>query len=100
MNTTQKGFSSFGWALALLCLPSALWPLALLVSPSFSQHSELTLFQADFFSVVFWIYPFILLLVALVLFQIHKKNPLLAKILLSLSFIVFYGLVGYIVSFF
>lgn len=99
MNT-QKGFSSFSWGLALLCLPSALWPLALLISPSFSQHSELTSFQVDFFSIVFWIYPFVLLAVALLLSQIHKKNQRVSKILLSCCFIGFYSLIGYIVSYF
>ncbi|WP_301099174.1 DUF5389 family protein [Otariodibacter sp.] len=100
MNTIQKGFSSFSWALALFCLPSALWPLALLVSPSFSQHSKLTVLQADFFSIVFWVYPFVLLTIALILFRVHKKNKQLSKILLSCSFIGFYGLIGYIVSYF
>lgn len=96
----QKGFSKFSWALALFCLPSALFPLAWFLSPSFSSHPDLTDGQIDFFSITFWSYPLFLLLIAGLLFKLHQAFPAMAKILLVVAFIAFYGLVWHIVSYF
>lgn len=96
----QKGFSPFSWALALFCLPSALFPLAWFVTPAFSQHPSLSAGQINFFSISFWIYPVVLLAVAGILFKLHQHRPALAKGLLGLGFIAFYGLLAHIVSFF
>lgn len=92
----QQGFSKFSWALALFCLPSALWPLALLVSPKFSDNPNLTPSQIDWFSTSFWIYPFVLLAISGVLYKLHHSKKRLASGLLTLGFITFYGLVFYI----
>ncbi|WP_373820230.1 DUF5389 family protein [Glaesserella sp.] len=94
----QKGFSSFSWALALFCVPSALWPLALLVSPKFSGHPHLTATQINWFSIAFWVYPLVLLVIAGILYKLYQSNTALAKGLLLLSFIGFYGLLFYIVE--
>lgn len=96
----QKGFSGFAWALALFCLPSALFPLALLVSPQFSSHPGLTSVQIDFFSIVFWVYPVVLFAIAGVLYRLRQSFPTLAIALLLVSFIAFYALAGYIFRYF
>ena len=92
----QQGFSKFSWALALFCLPSALWPLALLVSPKFSDNPNLTPSQIDWFSTVFWIYPFVLLAISGILYKLYQSKKGLASGLLTLGFFAFYGLVFYI----
>lgn len=96
----QKGFSKFTWALALFCLPSALFPLTWFLSPSFSQHPNLTDGQINFFSITFWVYPLVLLIISAVLFKLHQKAPMLAKILLAVAFIAFYALAWHIISYF
>ncbi|MDH2997080.1 hypothetical protein A1D22_05215 [Pasteurellaceae bacterium LFhippo2] len=92
----QQGFSKFSWALALFCVPSALWPLALLVSPKFSDNPNLTPSQIDLFSITFWVYPFVLLTLAGIFYKIHQSNKNLARILLIAGFALFYGAVVYI----
>ena len=92
----QQGFSKFNWALALFCLPSALWPLALLVSPKFSDNPNLTPSQIDWFSTSFWIYPFVLLAISGILYKLYQSKKGLASGLLTLGFLAFYGLVFYI----
>lgn len=87
----QQGFSKFAWALGALCAPACLWPLALLVSPGLSDNQNLSHFQFNLFSILLWIYPLILLCVAVVLTKLHKKNAKLARILLMIAFILFYG---------
>ncbi|OOR99699.1 hypothetical protein B0187_02480 [Haemophilus paracuniculus] len=94
----QQGFSPFSWALALFCLPTALIPLALLVSPKFSSNPNLTPFQVDLFSTAFWTYPFFLFLIAGILFKLHQSRPALARALLAVSFVGFYGFLTYIVQ--
>lgn len=95
----QARFSPFSWALALFCLPSSLWPLALLVSPKFSEHPQLSATQIDLFSIAFWVYPFVLLTVAGILYKVHQAHQNLARLLLGLAFIGFYGLFFYIVRY-
>lgn len=92
----QKGFSGFAWALALFCLPSALFPLALLVSPKFSTHPGLSSWQIDFFSITFWVYPLVLFVLSGILYRLHQFFPKLAIYLLAFSFALFYGLLFYI----
>lgn len=94
------GFSKFSWALALFCLPSALFPLALIISPQFSHHPTLTPMQIDLFSIAFWIYPLVLLSLSGMLFKLHRTRPTWAKALLAVGFLAFYGLLWHIVSFF
>lgn len=96
----EQGFSKFTWALALFCLPSALFPLAWFLSPSFSQHPDLTDSQINFFSIVFWIYPLALLVISAILFKIHRYQSKLAWGLLLVSFIAFYALLSHIISYF
>lgn len=91
----QKSSSKFNWALALLCLPCALWPLALLISPKFSDLG-LSPAQVNWFSITFWIYPLVLFVIALLLYKLHQSQKVLARGLLILSFIGFYALLGYI----
>ncbi|WGE89221.1 DUF5389 family protein [Actinobacillus arthritidis] len=93
----QKSSSKFNWALAFFCLPSALWPLALLISPKFSSLA-LTPTQINWFSTAFWIYPFVLFVIALVLYKLHQSKKALARGLLLLSLIIFYALLGYIIQ--
>lgn len=99
MQHMQQGFSKFSWALALFCLPSALFPLALIISPQFSKLPHLTPSQIDFFSITFWVYPLVLLAIAGLLAKLHQSQPSLAKGLLGAAFIGFYALLAYIVSF-
>ena len=94
----QQGFSKFSWALALFCLPIALWPLALFVSPKFSDSPNLSEFQINSFSVVFWVYPFVLFALSGILHKIYQTNKPLAKGLLTFSFILFYRVFIYIVK--
>ncbi len=91
-------FSKFSWALALFCLPSALWPLALLVSPKFSNHPNLTSAQIEGFSILFWTYPAILLLIASLLYKLHQSHRTLANGLLLAAFTLFYSGFGYVLS--
>ncbi|WGE31808.1 DUF5389 domain-containing protein [Actinobacillus genomosp. 2] len=93
----QKSSSKFNWALAFFCLPAALWPLALLISPKFSSLA-LSPTQINWFSTAFWIYPFVLFVIALVLYKLHQSKKALARGLLLLSLIIFYALLGYIIQ--
>ncbi|AUI66901.1 MULTISPECIES: DUF5389 family protein [Glaesserella] len=94
----QQGFSKFSWALALFCLPSALWPLALLVSPALSENPNLTPSQIDLFSTAFWIYPFVLLTLSGILYRIYRSKKGIASVLLAISFAAFYGFLCYMFS--
>lgn len=95
---SQQGFSKFTWALALFCLPSALFPLAWFVSPSFSDNPQLSDTQKDIFAIAFWIYPIVLLTASSLLYRLNQKKPALAKSLLVAGFAAFYLFVGYIFS--
>ncbi|MDC2826052.1 DUF5389 family protein [Rodentibacter pneumotropicus] len=89
-------FSKFAWGLAAFCIPVLLWPLALLISTHFSQNQALTEGLINLFSTLFWIYPFILAVIARLLYKLHAKRPACAECLLAISAVVFYGVLVYI----
>ncbi|OOF41687.1 hypothetical protein BKK49_04525 [Rodentibacter rarus] len=89
-------FSRFAWGLAIFCMPILLWPLALLVSTGFSKNPVLTEGQINLFSTFFWIYPFILTIVARLLYKLHTKFPKFAARLLMASMVIFYSFFSYI----
>ncbi|MBF0752515.1 MULTISPECIES: DUF5389 family protein [Pasteurellaceae] len=89
-------FSGFAWGLAIFCMPVLLWPLALLISTGFSKNPILTEEQSHLFSTFFWLYPFILAIVARIVYKLHAKHPNLAVRLLVLSTISFYVILVYI----
>lgn len=90
----MQRFSKFSWALALFCLPSTLWPLALLVSPALSSQSDLTASQISWFSILFWTYPLILLGLAGLLFKLYQRHRNLAIIFISNCFFEFLCFIG------
>ena len=96
-NNLPQGFSPFAWALAAFCLPALLWPLALLISPAILKNQALSQSQMDWMSNFFWLYPFVLGLIARLAFKLHSGQPKAAKILLALSAFAFYGILIYVV---
>lgn len=98
LTHTPTSFSKFSWAIALFCLPSALFPLALIVSPQFSKHPDLSPREIDLFSITFWIYPVLLFGISIALFKLRQTRPTLANRLLLIAFIGFYALFAYIIS--
>lgn len=98
LTQTPTSFSKFSWAIALFCLPSTLFPLALIISPQFSHHPDLSPRQIDLFSILFWIYPAVLFGISIMLFKLRKTRPHLANKLLLVAFIGFYTLLTYIVG--
>ena len=98
-QTMPTGFSGFAWGLAAFCLPILLWPMASLLSTAFVKNPTLSGFQIDLFSIIFCIYPFVLVLIARLLYKLHQYKPKLAVKLLLLSMVIFYIVlvsVGYI----
>ncbi|OOF44108.1 DUF5389 family protein [Rodentibacter trehalosifermentans] len=91
-------FSGFAWGLAVFCMPVLLWPLALLVSTGFAKNPALTEEQINLFSTLFWIYPFVLAIIARLLYKLRQKHPKLAVHLLGLSAVGFYGTLIYILA--
>lgn len=89
-NTMPCGFSGFAWGIGGFCAPVLLWPMALLLSVQFAKNPALSEGQANTFATLFWIYPFILLLVARILYKLRAYKPRLAKQLLALSAVIFY----------
>lgn len=89
-------FSGFAWGIGAFCVPILLWPLALLLSTSFAKNPSLSETQINLFSTLFWVYPFILAIVARLLYKLHEKRPTLAARLLGLSAVSFYGILIYI----
>lgn len=83
-------FSPFAWGLAAFCSPILLCPKALLISTAFSKNPHLTNWQINLFSILFWVYPFILAITARILYLIHQHKPKLANKLLILSAVIFY----------
>lgn len=89
-HSIQKGFSLFAWGIAVFCAPVLLCPMALLLSTVFAKNPNLETWQINLFSTLFWIYPFILAIIARILYKLHLKKPKLAASLLFLSAIIFY----------
>jgi len=92
-----QGFSRFSWALAGLCFPIVLWPLALLLSPTLLENPTLTYTQSLAFSCFFWFYPFVLGMIARILFKLHQNRPHFAQKLLVGSAVLFWSCTIYIV---
>ena len=80
-QTMPTGFSGFAWGI---------WPMASLLSTAFAKNPTLSDFQVDLFSIIFWVYPFVLVLVARLLYKLHQHKPKLAVKLLLLSAVIFY----------
>ncbi|WP_147285453.1 DUF5389 family protein [Phocoenobacter uteri] len=93
----NSSFSKFSWALVGLCLPCALWPLALLLTPALSNVGFSGLWL-NILSISLWVYPFILFYVAYLLHKSHKNNNKSVKFWLLISYIIAYGYWGYIFS--
>lgn len=93
----SHSFSAFSWALALFCLPSILWPLALLLSPAIADNPTLSKLEITGFSTALWIYPFILLTIAILLKKLHKHTSRIAIIMLIIGFILFYSGLFYLI---
>lgn len=89
-NHLPQGFSRFSWGLAFLCLPTTLYPIALFLSPNFSENPNLTTFTIRLLTTFFWIYPALLLACAVFLNHLYKKHPKLAKLSLIFGIMVFY----------
>ena len=89
-QTMPTGFSGFAWGLTAFCLPILLWPMASLLSTAFVKNPTLSNFQIDLFSIIFWVYPFVLVLIARLLYKLHQHKPKLAVKLLLLSAVIFY----------
>lgn len=89
-------FSGFAWGIGAFCAPVLLWPLALLLSTSFAKNPSLSETQINLFSTLFWVYPFILAIVARLLYKLYEKRTTLAARLLGLSAVIFYGVFIYI----
>ena len=85
-QTMPTGFSGFAWGIAAFCLPILLWPMASLLSTAFAKNPTLS----DLFSIICWVYPFVLVLIARLLYKLHQHKPKLAVKLLLLSALIFY----------
>lgn len=95
-QTMPQGFQPFTWGIAIFCLPILLWPLALLISPNLSKNPLLSEWQISWMSVFLWVYPFVMALVARLLFKLHQQHRQLAKKLLILAAIIFYIIACYV----
>ncbi|MDO4429970.1 MAG: DUF5389 domain-containing protein [Lonepinella koalarum] len=91
-----RGFDPFSWSLGRFCWPIVLWPLALLISPNLMKNSELNYGEMVGMSVFLWTYPFILGIIARILFKLNQRNPKKAKKSLIISALVFWLIVIYI----
>ncbi|VTU09451.1 Uncharacterised protein [Actinobacillus porcinus] len=92
-----KGLSGFSWALVGLCFPILLWPLALLLSPALLENPNLSATTSLMFACIFWFYPFLLGIIARMLFKLHQKQPHFAVKILVCCAIIFWVAVGYII---
>ncbi|QPB43668.1 DUF5389 family protein [Rodentibacter haemolyticus] len=95
-NLYADKIQQFTWAIAAFCVPVLLWPLALLISTGFSKSTVLNEGQINLFSTLCWIYPFILAIIARILYKLHHRAPTLAATLLGISAVIFYGVLIYI----
>ncbi|MDO5054146.1 MAG: DUF5389 domain-containing protein [Pasteurella oralis] len=97
-KSIPTGFSGFSWAIAIFCLPILLWPLALTISPNLLKSPNLTESEMIFMSVFLWVYPFGLAIAARIIYRINQHNHALARNLLMISAVIFYGLLFYVAS--
>lgn len=96
-KSLPDGFSRFSWLLAGFCLPILFWPLSLLLSPAIFDNPELDYFNRTFISFSMWLYPFVLAIMARILFKLNQRHPNLAKKALIASAVIFWCVVGYVV---
>lgn len=92
------GFSGFSWAIAIFCLPILLWPLALTISPNLLKNPRLTESEMTLMSIFLWVYPFCLGGIARIAYRLHASRPRLARNVLLVSTVCFYGFVCYVGS--
>ncbi|PJG83693.1 DUF5389 domain-containing protein [Caviibacterium pharyngocola] len=95
-QSMPKEFSGFFWALMGFCLPVFLWPLALLISPNLLKNTNLTDFQVTAMSIFLWVYPFVLGIMARVIYKVHQTAPQSGKRLLGISAVIFYAVLCYV----
>ncbi|KYK79619.1 hypothetical protein SC936_07670 [Aggregatibacter actinomycetemcomitans serotype e str. SC936] len=95
-SNLPSGFSPFSWAIAMFCLPVLLWPLALLISPNLLNNPNLSDSQIHAMSVFLWGYPFVLGIIARILYKLHERKPTLARQGLTISAVIFYGVLFYV----
>ncbi|KYK96254.1 hypothetical protein ANH9776_01895 [Aggregatibacter actinomycetemcomitans serotype e str. ANH9776] len=95
-SNLPSGFSPFSWAIAMFCLPVLLWPLALLISPNLLNNPNLSDSQIHAMSVFLWGYPFVLGIIARILYKLHERKPTLARRGLTISAVIFYGVLFYV----
>ena len=93
-----EGFSLFQWALAAFCLPILLWPLAILISPNLGKNLQVRELQINAMSIFLWIYPFVLGIIARILFKLERRKPTVAKRLLVVSAVIFYVILFYVAT--
>ncbi|MGR6980369.1 DUF5389 family protein [Testudinibacter sp. P27/CKL/0425] len=91
------GFSGFAWALALFCLPSILWLLALLISPSVADNPALSSREIYWFSTALWVYPAVLFALALLVAKLRRTSQRAAQAVLALGFVAFYLFLAYLI---
>ena len=83
------GFSGFAWGLAAFLFTHFTVAYGLSAFYCFCENPTLSDFQIDLFSIIFWVYPFVLVLIARLLYKLHQHKPKLAVKLLLLSAVVF-----------
>lgn len=95
-KSMPTSFTKFSWALAAFCVPIFLWPVALLMSPLFLDNPALSDGEMKFMSIFFWVYPFILGILARFFYKLHQHKITLARYGLTISALLFYATVIYI----
>lgn len=98
MENKPQGFSPFSWAIAIFCLPILLWPLALLISPNLLKNPNLSEGQSTAMSIFLWLYPFLLGIVARLIFKLQQRQAKAGKTALILAFVLFYSALAYVVT--
>ncbi len=89
----------FTYCILGFCFPILLWPLALILSPTFIESPTLSDTTSIFFTSFLIGYPFILFVLARLLFRLAKNYLRLAQIILAISAVLFYGVLVQIVQY-
>ncbi|EGV05678.1 hypothetical protein HMPREF9952_0655 [Haemophilus pittmaniae HK 85] len=85
------GFRPFVWGIAVLCLPVLLSPLGILLSTNFAKNPSLSDWQVNTFSLFFWLYPFLLAIIARLLYKLEQHKHALAVQLLVGAILLFWA---------